>query len=84
MWGGEAVLHDGVEIGEVRSAGYAHTLGGAVALCNVHAEVKIDKAFVENQNFEIDTAGLGSAANAYLRTPYDPTASRARLSFIYC
>ncbi len=78
LWGGEAVLHKGIEIGEVRSAGYGHTLGGAVALCDVHAGFKIDKSVIEAQEFEIDNAGKRTPATAYLRTPYDPSAARVR------
>ena len=78
LWGGEAVLHNGIEIGEVRSAGFGHTLGAAVALCDVHADAKIDKSFIETQAFEIDNAGTRTAATAYLRTPYDPKAERVK------
>jgi 4-methylaminobutanoate oxidase (formaldehyde-forming) len=79
LWGGEAVLHNGVEIGEVRSAGYGHTLGAAVALCDVQANVKIDAELIAAQGFEVDNAGQRTAATAYLRTPYDPTAARVRV-----
>ncbi|MEM9577826.1 MAG: FAD-dependent oxidoreductase [Pseudomonadota bacterium] len=78
LWGGEAVLCDGTEIGEVRSAAYGHTLGGAVALCDVHAGARIDKAFLEAHSFAIDLAGKRCDAAAYLRTPYDPGAERVR------
>ena len=78
LWGGEAVLCDGVEIGEVRSAAYGHTLGGAVALCDVHASSRISAAYLEAHTFTIDLAGVHVPAKAYLRTPYDPGAARVR------
>lgn len=72
LWGGEAVLCDGVEVGEVRSGGYGHTLGGAVALCEIHADEPVAVSYVSAGQFEIDIAGLRCSAKAYLRTPYDP------------
>ncbi len=78
LWGGEAVLHNGIEIGEVRSAGYGHSLGAAVALCDIHADAKINASFIDGQVFEIDNAGSRTAARAHLKTPYDPTAKRVR------
>lgn len=79
LWGGEAVLCDNTEIGEVRSAGYGHTLGAAVALCDVHTDEKITRDFLTMHSFEIDVAGKRFAAKAYLQTPYDPKAARVRM-----
>ncbi len=78
IWGGEAVLCDGVEVGEVRSAGYGHTLGAAVALCDVEVGRKIDQAFIDSHSFVIDLAGQHIKTTAYLRTPYDPKSERVR------
>ncbi|MDC1397584.1 FAD-dependent oxidoreductase [Octadecabacter sp.] len=78
IWGGEAVLCDGVEMGEVRSAGYGHTLGAAVALCDVEVGRKIDQAFIDSHSFVIDLAGQHIKTTAYLRTPYDPKSERVR------
>lgn len=76
IWGGEAVLCNGVEVGEVRSAAYGHTLGAAVALCDVKAGSKIDQAFIDSHSFVIDLAGEHHEATAHLRTPYDPKSKR--------
>ena len=78
IWGGEAVLCDGAEVGEVRSSGYWHTLGAAVALCDVEVGRKIDQAFIESHSFVIDLAGQHIKTTAYLRTPYDPKSERVR------
>lgn len=78
IWGGEAVLCDGVEIGEVRSAGYGHTLGAAVALCDVKTGRNIDRAFIDSHSFVIDLAGQHIKTTAHLRTPYDPKSERVR------
>lgn len=78
LWGGEAVLCNGVEVGEVRSAGYGHTLGAAVALCEIHADAPVNTKFLAEASFEIDLAGVKYTAKAYLRTPYDPKSERVR------
>lgn len=78
LWGGEAVLCDGADIGEVRSAGYGHTLGASVTLCDVHAHRKIDRDYIGNHVFEIDVAGRRFMTKAYFQTPYDPKAVRVR------
>lgn len=78
LWGGEAVLCDGVEIGEVRSAGYGHTLGAAVALCEIKASEPVNAEFINSHSFQIDVAGRRCVAKAYLRTPYDPRSERVR------
>ncbi len=80
LWGGEAVLCNGVEVGEVRSGGYGHTLGSAVGLCMIHADETVDAGYVQSGKFEIDVAGLRCAASAYLRTPLDPKGERIRLN----
>ncbi|WP_299638840.1 FAD-dependent oxidoreductase [uncultured Ruegeria sp.] len=71
LWGGEAVLCNGVEIGEVRSAAYGHTLGAAVALCQLDAPERITLEYIRNGGFEIDLAGTRFSATAHLRSPYD-------------
>jgi glycine cleavage system aminomethyltransferase T/glycine/D-amino acid oxidase-like deaminating enzyme len=78
IWGGEAVLCDGVEVGEVRSAGYGHSLGAAVALCDIEVGHTIDQAFVNSHSFIIDLAGQHIKTTTHLRTPYDPKSDRVR------
>lgn len=77
-WGGEAVLRDGVEIGEVRSAAYGHTLGGAVGLALVEQETGVTNEFLAEGNYEIDLAGIRVRAMAHRRTPYDPKSERVK------
>ncbi|WP_380058100.1 FAD-dependent oxidoreductase [Falsihalocynthiibacter sp. SS001] len=78
LWSGEAVLCNGAEVGEVRSAGYGHTLGAAVALAEIHAEVPVNAQYLREGVFEVDLAGKRVPAKAYLRTPYDPKSERVR------
>lgn len=72
LWGGEAVLCVGSEVGEVRSAAYGHTLGSSVALCHMRASEPITAAFLDRAVIEVNLAGRVLKAKAYLRTPYDP------------
>lgn len=79
LWGGEAVLCNGVEVGEVRSAAYGHTLGAAVALCLLHAPQRVTADYIRSGTFEIDLAGTRMSATAYLRTPYDTKGERPKM-----
>ncbi len=79
LWGGEAVLYDGVEIGEVRSAAYGHTLGAAVALCRLDAPRPVTAVFFRDGTFEIDLAGTRLSATAYMRAPYDTQSERPKM-----
>jgi len=79
LWGGEAVLRNGVEVGEVRSAAYGHTLGAAVTLCQLEADEPIKADYLKSGEFEIDLAGLRFSAQVHLRTPYDPKGERAKV-----
>jgi len=79
LWGGEAVLRNGVEVGEVRSAAYGHTLGAAVTLCQLEADEPIKADYLKSGEFEIDLAGVRFSAQVHLRTPYDPKGERAKV-----
>lgn len=79
LWGGEAVLCNGVEVGEVRSAAYGHTLGAAVALCLLHAPQRLTADYIRSGTFEIDLAGTRMSATAHLRTPYDTKGERPKM-----
>ena len=78
LWGGELVLCNGLEMGEVRSAAFGHTLGAATALCHLHADQPITDAFVTSAVFEVDLAGRHYSATAHLKPPYDPGNRRPR------
>jgi heterotetrameric sarcosine oxidase gamma subunit len=78
LWGGESVLRNGVEIGEVRSAAYGHTVRAAIALCKIDADEKVSNDFIKASTFEIDVAGQKFVAVAHLRSPYDPKSERPK------
>ncbi len=79
LWGGEAVLMDGIEVGEVRSAAYGHTLGASVALCLLRGSEPMTADVLRAGRFEVDLAGERLAARVHLRSPYDPTGARTKV-----
>jgi 4-methylaminobutanoate oxidase (formaldehyde-forming) len=79
MYHAEIVLRDGVPVGEIRSASYGHTLGGAVGLVMAEAEEPITKAFLEGGEWEVDIAGRRYPAEVSLRPLYDPKNERIKV-----
>lgn len=75
----EIVYRDGVPCGYVRAASYGHTLGGAVGLAMIEAEVAIDAAWIAAGTWEVDIAGTRYPARASLRPLYDPENHRIKL-----
>ncbi len=78
LWGGELILRDDMPVGELDSASYGHTLGGAVGLGYIHNQTGVDRASIESGTYEIDNAGTLISATCHLRTPYDPKSTRVR------
>jgi 4-methylaminobutanoate oxidase (formaldehyde-forming) len=78
MFHAEIVLRDGTPLGEIRSASYGHTLGGAVGLVMAEANEPITNAFVEEGEWEVDIAGRRYAAAVSLRPMYDPAGKRIK------
>lgn len=78
LWGGEAILNYGIEIGEIRSAAYGHTLEGSVGLGMVEIGEPVNAAYIAGGRFEIDLAGTLHKAKAYLRSPYDPKNEKSK------
>ena len=74
----EIVYRDGKALGYIRAASYGHTLGGAVGLAMIEAEVPIDGAFLDSGRWEVDIAGRRYPAAASLRPLYDPEMKRIK------
>ncbi len=74
MFHGEVLLADGKAVGEIRSASYGHTLGGAVGLGHIHRDDKggIDKEWMDARRWEVDIAGVRYPARLALQPLYDP------------
>lgn len=74
----EVVWRDGVALGYVRAGSYGHTLGGAVGLAMLTADVPIDNAFLASGTWEVDIAGIRYPIVASLRPLYDPAMKRVK------
>ena len=69
----EPILKDGAFVGYLSSGSYGHTLGGAIGLGYVPAELAND-----TDGWEIEVAGARFAAKASLRPMYDAKSERMR------
>jgi len=78
MYHAEIVYRNGKPVGYVRAASYGHTLGGAVGLVMVEADEKINKAYRDKADWEVDIAGRRYPAVTSLRPMYDPKMVRIK------
>ncbi|GAA4120905.1 FAD-dependent oxidoreductase [Knoellia locipacati] len=78
MFGAEVLLRNGVAVGDVRSASYGWTLGGAVGLASATSDGPVTKAWLDEGTWEVDVAGTRVPATVSLRPMYDPTSARVR------
>ncbi|WP_412506952.1 GcvT family protein [Roseovarius sp. SYSU LYC5161] len=78
LWGGEAVLRNGVEIGTVRSAAWGQALGATVALGRLTAQECITRDFLADGRYEVDIAGTLHRVVPHTRAAFDPRADRVR------
>lgn len=78
LFGAEVVLRDGEPVGDVRSASYGWTLGGAVGLACVSSDGPVTKAWLDGARWEVDIAGNRCAAVVSLHPLYDPKSLRVR------
>ena len=69
----EPILKDGEFVGYLTSGNYGHTLGGAIGLGYVPAEIAKD-----TDGWEIEVASARIKAEASLRPMYDPKSERMR------
>jgi 4-methylaminobutanoate oxidase (formaldehyde-forming) len=72
MYHAEVVFKDGKPMGYIRSASFAHTLGGACGLAMVESDSTINNDFVEKGNWEVQVAGKKYPVRVSLRPLYDP------------
>ena len=56
-WGGEPILMDGRNVGELTSAGYSRRAGRAVAMGYARAEATLTDDVVLGAKYQIDIAG---------------------------
>jgi len=74
----EVLRRDGVPVGYVRAASYGHTLGAAVGLAMVEADVAIDAAWLEAGSWTVEIADRQWPCTTSLRPLYDPSNARIR------
>jgi len=78
LYGSEPIYRDGIFAGDIASAGYGHTLGGAVGLGSIHNEGGVSIDYVKSGSYEIEVAGMRYSAKASLRPMYDPDGIKTR------
>jgi glycine cleavage system aminomethyltransferase T len=78
MFHAEIVHRNGKPVGDVRSASYGFTLGGAVGLAMIEAGEPVDAAYLAEGSWEVDIAGKMYPAEVSLRPMYDPKSERVR------
>ena len=76
LFGGEPLLLDGQWNGYIRAAAFGHTLGGPVALAQVHCDDGVTAAWLAANRFEVHTPARRLPATVQLGPLYDPTRSR--------
>ncbi len=78
MFHAEIVRRDGVALGYVRAASYGFSLGGAVGLAMIEADVPIDNAFLSSGTWEVEIGAKRWPAVASLRPLYDPQMAKVK------
>jgi 4-methylaminobutanoate oxidase (formaldehyde-forming) len=80
LYHAEVVYRDDQPVGYVRAASYGHTLGGAVGLAMIEAGEPINKAYLDDGEWEIDIAGKRYPLQVGLpmHPMYDPKMERVR------
>ena len=66
-WGGEPILMDGRNVGELTSTGYSRKLGRAVAMGYARGEMQLSDEIVLGARYAIDIAGEHYAVTPHLK-----------------
>ena len=69
---GEVLWRNGERISEIRSASYAHTLGGAIGLCMLESNEPIKKSFIESGDWSVEIGNDKRPCTVSLRPLFDP------------
>lgn len=75
----EIVRRDGRPAGYLRSASYGFTLGGAVGLAMVDADVPITQKYLDSGTWTVQVGDSVYPAIASLRPLYDPSSKRVQM-----
>ena len=68
-WGGEPVLMDGRNVGEITSAGYSRKLGRAIAMAYARADVPLTDEAILAARYRVDIAGELFEVAPHLKAP---------------
>ena len=68
-WGGEPILMDGRNVGELTSAGYSRKLGRAVALGYARSDAVLTDAAIVAATYAVDIAGVLHRVTPHLKPP---------------
>jgi 4-methylaminobutanoate oxidase (formaldehyde-forming) len=79
LYHNEPIYRDGKLASYSTSAGYGHTLGGAMAMGYLKREEGVDADYVSSGRYEIEVNGKRYAAKASLTPMYDPKNERIRI-----
>lgn len=79
MFHAEIVYRNGKCVGDIRSASYGHSLGGAVGLSMVEDSVPITNKYLESGTWEVEIAGTKYPAQVSLKPMYDPKNDRIKV-----
>lgn len=66
-WGGEPILMDGRNVGELTSAGYSRRHGRAVAMGYARADAALTDAVLLNARYEVEIAGTRHQVTPHLK-----------------
>ncbi|HEY8244046.1 MAG TPA: FAD-dependent oxidoreductase [Casimicrobiaceae bacterium] len=68
-WGGEPILMDGRNVGELTSAGYSRKLGRAVAMGYARADIPLTDEAILSARYVVDIAGVIHVVTPHLAPP---------------
>ena len=74
----EVIWRNEKRVGYIRVGGYGHTLGAAIGLGMIETDEPVKKSYIESGKWEIEIDGKRFAANASVRTQYDPQMKRIK------
>ena len=85
MYHAEVVWRNGERVGDIRSASYGHSLGGAVGLALIDAtlagdagDAVVNKKFIDEGKWEVEIAGKFYPCKVSLAPLYDPANKRIK------
>ena len=78
LLGRETIYRNGVQVGYLTSGGFGHSVGMPVGLGYVSNKGGVDKAFIEQGEYELEVTGALVPAKVHFRPVYDPFSEKVR------